>query len=148
VIAGHPRGRRRRRAALGLAALALAGTGLAGCGDGGGSEGNLSTTTAEATLSPAEQRTAQAAERTIASYCQKLGAAAAGQRAAPTAGERAEAFDRVDRLLELAASKPLAEIEAGVDMRLFISDLAENLEGSNCDTGLVEALDAGLAELP
>jgi hypothetical protein len=34
-----------------------------------------------------------------------------------------------------------------VEVRLFVGDLAENLEGANCDPTIVEHLDAGLSSI-
>lgn len=48
----------------------------------------------------------------------------------------------------LAAAKPTAPLGAGQDLRLFVTDVAENLEGSNCDPRMIARLERGLARIP
>jgi hypothetical protein len=134
---------------LRLAASVVAASLLVG-GCGGDEGGGPSTTTASgppSRLVAAERRRVLEAERAIAAYCDRVAAAAIGQAELPPRREQRRALARVDRLIELAARDPAAEIETGVSMRLFISDLAEDLQGSNCDRRLVELLDAALAGL-
>ena len=69
-------------------------------------------------------------------------------RAAPSPGQERAAFGAADRLLGLAARKPTAPLGAGQDLRLFVSDVVENLEGSNCDPRMIARLERGLARIP
>ena len=50
--------------------------------------------------------------------------------------------------LALAARKPTAPVGPGQDLRLFVGDVAENLEGSNCDPRLIGRLEEGLGSIP
>ena len=68
--------------------------------------------------------------------------------AGPTPGQTRRAFIAARRLVALAAEKPFAPLGAGQDLRLFVSDLIENLEGSNCDPRMISVLTAGLARIP
>jgi hypothetical protein len=54
----------------------------------------------------------------------------------------------LNELIELARAKPEAPAPAGGSVRLALGDIAENLEGTNCDPRLVERIDAVLADLP
>jgi hypothetical protein len=131
--------------AAGLAMLAVV-----ACGDGG-SPGTGGTTPAGATakrLTADEQALVTRSDRTVVRYCGKLALSLTGQRKPPSAQEQGRAFAATDRLIELAREKPAARVESGVDMGLFLGDLAEDLEGSNCDPRLVERIDQALATLP
>jgi hypothetical protein len=132
-------------AAAGLAVLAVA-----ACGDGG-SPGTADTTPTGAAarrLTASEQALATRSDRTVKRYCARLALSLTGRRKPPSVEEQARAFTATDRLIELARQKPAARLETGVDMGLFLGDLAEDLEGSNCDPRLVERIDQGLATLP
>ncbi len=87
-------------------------------------------------------------ERVVQRYCGKLALALTGQRKPPSVAEQGRALAATDRLIELARNKPAASLEGGADMRLFLGDLAEDLEGSNCDQRLVQRIDQALATLP
>jgi hypothetical protein len=131
--------------AVGLSLLAIA-----SCGDGG-SQGTGDTTPTGAAakrLTAAEQALVTRSDRAVSRYCGKLALSLTGQRKPPSAEEQSRAFAATDRLIELAREKPAARVEPGVDTELFLGDLAEDLEGSNCDPRLVERIDQGLATLP
>jgi hypothetical protein len=131
--------------AVGLSLLAMA-----SCGDGG-SSGAAGTTPAGAAakrLTAGEQALVTRSDRTVGRYCGYLALSLTGQRKPPSAEEQGRAFAATDRLIELARDKPAARVETGEDMGLFLGDLAEDLEGSNCDPRLVERIDQGLAALP
>jgi hypothetical protein len=87
-------------------------------------------------------------ERAIQSYCSQFALYAAGQRKAPPASLQRRALAAVDDLIRLARDKAFARVERGVNLRLAISDLAENLEGSNCDPRIIGGLNQGLSEVP
>ena len=131
-------------AALGLSLVAIA-----SCGDGDSPD---TTTTADGAaakrLTAAEQALVRRSERDVQRYCGKLALATIGQGRLPSAEEQGRAFAGTERLIELARSKPAAQVEGGADMGLFLGDLAEDLEGSNCDRRLVERIDLALATLP
>jgi hypothetical protein len=131
--------------AVGLSLLAMA-----SCGDGG-SSGTAGTTPAGAAakrLTADEQSLVTRSDRTVERYCGNLALSLTGQRKPPSVGEQGRAFAATDRLIELAREKPAARVDTGVDMGLFLGDLAEDLEGSNCDSRLVERIDQALATLP
>jgi hypothetical protein len=125
-------------AAAGLCLLAIA-----SCGDGD-SPGTAGTTPAGGAakrLTADEQALVARSDRTVARYCGHLALALAGQRKPPSAEEQSRVVAATDRLIELARRKP-------TEMRLFLGDLAEDLEGSNCGSRLVERIDQALATLP
>jgi hypothetical protein len=124
---------------------------LAGCGDDDGSPETPGTPPAaeEARrLTAGERNLIARSERRIQGYCTDLALSVTGQRKPPLAADRARAFTAVDDLVELASEKPAAQVEPGVDLRLHVGDIAENLQGSNCDREIITALDEGLARIP
>jgi hypothetical protein len=131
-------------------AVALSLMAIASCGDGGASdtEGTTATGAAALRLTAAEQAVVRKSERAVQRYCGKLALAVIGQGKPPSAAEQGRAFTATDRLIELARVKPAAPSESGVQMELFLGDLAEDLEGSNCDPRLVQRIDQALATLP
>ncbi len=132
--------------AVGLSLLAA----VASCGDGDSPQ-TATTTTSDAAakrLTAAEQGLVIDSERAVQRYCGKLALSVTGQGKPPSVSEQGRAFAATDRLIELARRKPAAPLERGVEMGLFLGDLAEDLEGSNCDQRLVERIDQALATLP
>jgi hypothetical protein len=131
--------------AVGLSLLALA-----SCGDGSSPETADTTPAGPAAkrLTADEQALVTRSDRTVERYCGHLALSLTGRRKPPSAEEQVRAFAATDRLIELAQEKPAAPLETGVEMGLFLGDLAEDLEGSNCDSRLVERIDQGLATLP
>ena len=120
------------------------------CGDDGspGAAGTTTTTTVAQRLTAAEQSLVTRSERAVQLYCGKLALPLTGRGEPPSAEEQGRAFAATDRLIELASEKPAAPLDAGLEMGLFLGDLAEDLEGSNCDSRLVERIDQALATLP
>ena len=98
-------------------------------------------------LKPDELDLVFRAEGVIAEYCRGFAASATGAKP-PSARKETRAFRSIDRLLDLARKRPDEVVETGVDLGLYLSDLAENLEGSNCDPRLVGRLGQGRATLP
>jgi hypothetical protein len=123
---------------------------IASCGDGGssGTAGPTPAGAAAKRLTANEQALVTQSARTVVRYCGNLALSLTGQRKPPSAEEQGRAFAATDRLIELAREKPAARVEPGVDTELFLGDLAEDLEGSNCDSRLVERIDQALATLP
>jgi len=132
--------------AVGLCLLAV----VASCGDGDSPETSRTTPAGAAAkrLTGAEQAMVTRSDRTLGRYCRVIALSLTGQRKPPSAEEQGRAFTATDRLIELARRKPGAPLETGLDMGLFLGDLAEDLEGSNCDQRLVERIDQALATLP
>jgi hypothetical protein len=99
-------------------------------------------------LSAADRDRIRRSEAAILGYCERAAVAAAGTGEGPSARQRARALDAVDDLVSLAGDEPDAILKAGVDLRLFVGDLTEDLQGANCDPEIVTRLDAGLASIP
>ena len=137
------------RSAL-AAAVGLSLVVFASCGDDGspGAAGTTTTTTVAQRLTAAEQSLVTRSERAVQLYCGKLALSLTGQGKPPSSEEQSRAFVATDRLIELANEKPVASLDTGLQMGLFLGDLAEDLEGSNCDSRLVERIDQALATLP
>jgi hypothetical protein len=135
-----------------LAIIALALVALAtGCGnDSDGTPPTAGTEAEEdsAPLTEEERRLLSVYDARIARYCLRVARSAVEPRRAPDAAEEARGFDAAEALIALAAEKPDAPLEAGGDARLFLSDVIENLEGSNCDPRMLATLQRGLAEIP
>ncbi|MEK6272328.1 MAG: hypothetical protein AABM42_06740 [Actinomycetota bacterium] len=123
---------------------------IASCGNGDspGTAGTTPTGSAAKRLTADEQALVTRSDRTVGRYCGHLVLSLTGQSKPPSAEEQGRAFAATDRLIELAREKPAAPLKTGLDMGLFLGDLAEDLEGSNCDQRLVERIDQALATLP
>ena len=131
--------------AVGLSLLAVA---SCGDGDSSGAAGTTFAGAAAKRLTADQQAVVTRSDRTVERYCGKLALSLTGQSKPPSASEQGRAFAATDRLIELARRKPAAPLETGLEMELFLGDLAEDLEGSNCDSRLVERIDQALATLP
>ena len=131
--------------AVGLSLLAIA---SCGDGDSSGAAGTTFAGAAAKRLTADEQSLVTRSDRSVERYCGKLALSLTGQRKPHSASEQGRAFAATDRLIELAGRKPAAPTETGLEMGLFLGDLAEDLEGSNCDSRLVERIDQALATLP
>jgi hypothetical protein len=130
--------------AVGLTVLALA-----SCGDDSAQPaGTTAAGAAAKRLTTAEQASVGSSERAVQRYCGVLALSLTGQRKPPSAEQQGRAFAATDRLIELARRKPAAPTTSGQPMGLFLGDLAEDLEGSNCDPRLVQLIDQALATLP
>jgi hypothetical protein len=134
---------------LGAALWAVA---LAGCGGDAGSSTGISTTTvvtpAPQRLNASERRLIADSEGAIEVYCRRSTLALVKPRRRPTSAQQERAFESVDKLIALAQEKPAALVRREVDVRLLLSDLAEDLEGSNCDPAIISRIDQGLAGIP
>lgn len=136
--------RRARLAAPGvLAALAAA-----GCGGGEEAERAPPGSAEDGRLTAAERARVRASEQAIAAYCRRLALSPTERGKLPSAKQERRAFEAARRLTTLAREKPYATTGPGSDVRLFVSDLIENLEGSNCDPRLISVLEQGLPAPP
>jgi hypothetical protein len=132
-----------------IAAAALivaAATALGGCGDEDPPVEEAGSRPSR--LTAEERRLLEVYEGRIQTHCVSVARSLVDPRAAPSPGEQQAAFAAADRLLALAARKPTAPLGAGQDLRLFVGDVAENLEGSNCDPRMIARLERGLARIP
>lgn len=148
------RGRRPTAVLLNGAIVALLALAALGCGgsDGddetGSAPGETSAGPAQvADVSPAGVKTIQRARDEVAAYCRRV-AAALGKGTAPTPAAFTRVNEALDKLVNLAAEQPEAATADGTTPRLALGDLAENLEGTNCDERLVARIDQALATLP
>ena len=87
-------------------------------------------------------------ETRLQRHCIRVGRSLVDPDAAPRPDQVRGAFAAADRLVALAARSPRAPLGAGQDLRLFLSDTIENLEGSNCDPRLISRLERGLGRIP
>ena len=141
LVARTPRS---RALAIGATALALLG-GALGCGDEESSGEPAAAT--DTKLTGEERRSLADYDRRIQAHCLSVGRSLINPRAAPSARQQERAFAAADELIALAAAKPAAPLGAGQDTRLFLADVIENLEGSNCDPRMVSHLAQGLASI-
>jgi len=133
-----------------FAAIALA-SALPAAGCGGSDEpattGPARTVTEPPPLSPGEVALLDRTRAAVDSYCVHVGA-----RVAEGRGPEPARFDRVlaqvARLERLARAEPLAPAPDGSTPRFALGDIAEDLEGSNCDPRLARRIDEALAALP
>ncbi len=113
---------------------------------GGDEQGAGTIRNGEQRLAPAELRVVRGTQQKVREYCSKRLDELARRRSPatvnPTPVRRA-----LDQLAALAQRKPEAETPDGASVRLALGDIAEDLEGTNCDSQLVARIDALLAEL-
>ena len=139
-----------RRARL-LPAVVLCAVAVAGCGDSGSSAADDEASSVETTsveqVSGPPARVIRRTQTAVGAYC---GRVAAGLREGrgPTPADFERVSSAIDQLVALAAQRPQARDPLGTTPRLALGDIAENLEGANCDPRLVERIDAALATLP
>ena len=132
-----------------ISVLAAAVLAAAGCGDSDEREGTTAarTVTEPAPLSAAEVAILDRTRAEVDSYCVHV-----GDRVSEGREPEAARFDRVvnevERLESLADYKPLAPAPDGSTPRFALGDIAEDLEGSNCDSRLARRIDEALAALP
>ena len=98
-------------------------------------------------VTPGERRRLEAYDQRIATHCLRVSRSIVDPAAAPTRRQTVAAFDAARSLLALADAKPAAPLGAGQDVRLYVSDVIENLEGSNCDPRMIAVLEEGLAQI-
>lgn len=130
-------------------AAAVLTAGLLGCGDAAGDANNDGMRTASpSALTGAERRMVATYEGRIQEHCVRVVRSLVDPSAAPSPGQQRRAFGAADALGALAARKPTAEIDVGQDLRLFLSDVIENLDGSNCDPRMRARLEQALSTIP
>jgi hypothetical protein len=120
---------------------------LLGCGDAD-TDRTRTRTVSPAALTDAERRLVATYEGRIQEHCVRVARSLADPRAAPSPRQQRRALEAADALGALATRKPTAEIDAGQDLRLFLSDVIENLEGSNCDPRMRARLEEALSAIP
>ena len=133
-----------------LPSVVLCAVALAACGDSGSSAeeeaSSVETTTVEQVSGP-PARVIRRAQTAVDTYCGRV-AEALGEGRGPTPADFERVSSAIDQLVALAAQRPQATDPIGTTPRLALGDIAENLEGSNCDSRLVERIDVALASLP
>jgi hypothetical protein len=119
----------------------------AGCG---GSDDDATTTPVPgpAKLSGAERAALERDEAAIVRYCSARALSLTDPSERPTVAQQARALKAVDAIVALAVETPEANVRPKVDARLYLGDLVENLEGSNCDPLIVGRLEQGLGAVP
>jgi hypothetical protein len=139
---------RRRRAALAAVSIVVVAAGALsapGCGD----DEPFDDAAPPATRLTAEERRAvDVYERQIQAHCNRVARSLVEPGAGPSRRQEERAFAAADALVALAAEKPTAPVGPGQDLRLFVSDVTENLEGSNCDPRMIARLEEGLGGIP
>ncbi len=118
---------------------------LFGCGGG---DSDSPPAASPSPLTDTERRLVATYEGRIQEHCVRVARSLADPNAAPSPGQQRRAFEAADALGALAARKPTGEIDVGQDLRLFLSDVIENLEGSNCDPRMRARLDQALRAIP
>lgn len=134
-----------------LALLLAAGAGIvAGCGGNGEDGVTQPRTVADGgtELAPGEEDLVRRAQERVRSYCGQRVRALAGQGNPPSPRDFYVVTQVIEELGVLAAEKPEAETAEGVSVRLALGDIAEDLEGTNCDPRLVEQIDQLLSTAP
>lgn len=115
---------------------------LAGCGDS-----RDAPPPQPQSLSTQERRLLTTYEGRIETHCVQVAQSLVDPAKAPTPAQERRAFAAADQLAALVARKPRAEVDVGQDLRLYLSDVIENLEGSNCDPRMIARLEQRLAEI-
>jgi len=133
----------------GGAAVLVFTAGSVGCGgEDELPEARVAPAPAPARLTAEERRALGRYDRLIQGHCVRVAESILGSGAGPSARQEMRAFAAADALVALAAEKPGAPLGAGQDTRLFLSDVLENLDGSNCDPRMTALLGQGLAQIP
>lgn len=137
------------RATLACATAVVAILAATGCGsdDPHGTTGIAQTATAPQQLTPAELRVVERTQQEVIAYCRHVARVVRTPGRTPDPARFARVNAAIDELATLAAENPEAETADGISARLALGDIAENLEGTNCDNRLVERIDQRLAGL-
>lgn len=101
-----------------------------------------------AKLTAQERKLLKTYEARVATHCVRVARSLVDRDAAPSPAQQRRAFEAADALAALVASKPTAPVDVGQDLRLYLSDVVENLEGSNCDPRMVSRLEGALRTIP
>ncbi|HEX8121876.1 MAG TPA: hypothetical protein VF549_11490 [Solirubrobacteraceae bacterium] len=101
-----------------------------------------------AKLTHEERQLVRVYEGRIETHCIRVARSVVDPRKAPTPRQEERAFAAADAFAALATRKPKAPIDVGQDLRLYLSDVVENLEGSNCDPRMVARLERALDAIP
>jgi hypothetical protein len=120
---------------------------LAGCGADPVDRRPDDRRAAQQALTGHERRLLRAYEGRIQTHCVRVARSLVDPAARPTPEQERGAFAAADLLAGLVARKPRAELDVGQDLRLYLSDVIENLEGSNCDPRMITRLEQSLAEI-
>lgn len=134
--------RARRHAPLALVALAV------GCGGSSAPPTPSPERTPQPPLTRGERDLVRDLESRLTRHCVRFARSFVVPRATVRPEQERAAFAAADRLVALAARSPRAPLGAGQDLRLFLSDTVENLEGANCDPRLLSRLEQGLGRIP
>lgn len=127
-------------------AVAAAGAfSLTSCGE---DEPATTTSSASQELTRPDLAQIEEAKLAVERYCIRAANRFRETGAAPPAAEYERAIAALDRLSELAREKPSASGPAGDSPRFALGDIAESLEGTNCDSRLVRHIDEELATIP
>ena len=118
---------------------------VAGCG---GDRPDPPAPAPPAKLTAQERRLVKSYEARITIHCARVARSLVDRAAGPSAAQQQRAFEAADALAGLVASKPTAPVDVGQDLRLYLSDVVENLEGSNCDPRMVSRLEDALRAIP
>jgi hypothetical protein len=122
---------------------------VAGCGtQDAGTPRTAATATPAPPLSDSERERLRRVEAQVQRHCVRVSQSLTDPAAAPTPAQEARAFAAADDLLALVRSRPRAEVVTGQDLRLYLSDVIENLEGGNCDPRMRARLERGLKTIP
>lgn len=142
------------RAVAGVVLILAGLTAPSGCGQEGSQQDTAPApagrepAAAQSRLTGEERQLLRTYEGLIAAHCVRVARSLVDPQAGPSPKQEARAFAAADDLVALAARKPTAPVGPGQDVRLLVSDVAENLEGSNCDPRLIGRLEEGLSSIP
>ena len=124
-------------------------TGVSGCGDDPVPRVSAPTATPPPSrLTVAERRELRELEGRISTHCVRVARSLTDPANGPTRAQVDRAFAAADAFVALAREKPTAPLDVGLDVRLHLSDVVENLEGANCDPRMTGYLERGLSSIP
>ena len=95
-------------------------------------------------LPKAKQRQAFSAQQEISAYCRRRALSLQTDAPAPSATQARDAAAAADRLVGLVRARPFELVQTGVDVRLYVGDLVEDLGNLSCDPALIRRLEEGL----
>ena len=121
----------------------------AGCGEGERAPAPVTVAATPApTVAAADRDRLRRLEARIERHCVAVSRAVVDPAQAPSAAQQARAFAAADDLIALVRADPRADLGAGQDLRLYLADVIENLQGSNCDPRMRARLTEGLGTIP
>ena len=121
----------------------------AGCGEDEPAPAPVTVASTPApTVAAADRDRLRSLEARIQRHCVAVSRSLVDPADAPTPEQATRAFAAADDLIAMVRADPRSDLGAGQDLRLYLSDVIENLQGSNCDPRMLDRLRQGRGTIP